>query len=177
MAATGWADPPLRVRWTQALVAWWYGAPMLRRYRPLVRAEFAAGDQIDEARFLARAGYHHAAVCLCRAAIEARVRRAAMVSPVWDRVRSEKRPTDLGHLLWRHGFWSKNDKRHFHKLYEKLSQHSHGVPADGARCWELIDRSANLMERLDALVLRCLRTGGESDNPPGREEPLAEVED
>lgn len=148
--------PRLRVWWIQAILAWWYGRPMLRRLKPLVRAEFAEGDQIAEARFLAMAGYHVAAVSLCRTAIERRVRRAAIISPEWNRVRKSQTPHKFSQLLLEQELWTLQQHRFFDSLYAKLSRIVHDGQADPLRALQLVRESGVLMEQLDSLVLRSL---------------------
>lgn len=162
MTALAIAGVRLRVRWTQFLLAWWHGRPAMKRHKLLLRAEFADGDQLEEARFLTSAGYHVAAACLCRSAIETRIRRAAMTSPFWNKIRKQWRPTTVSHQMAVHGFWSVENQRCFDKLYDRLSVINHSGAANPVEVRDLIERSACLMKKLDALVIRCLETGGRS---------------
>lgn len=158
MAALTTLGPVWRVRWTQALLAWWYGRPMLKRYKPLVRAEFAAGDQIAEARFLAEAGYHVAALGLARTALEARIRRAAILSPAWQRVRKDQTPQWASEFMFKQGLWPQEMHRRYRKVYSLLSNVVHSGRVEPLRVWELLDRSKAMMVELDALVVKTLHS-------------------
>ena len=162
MTALAVAGVRLRVRWTQFLLAWWYDRPAMKRHKLLLRAEFADGDQLEEARFLTSAGYHVAAACLCRAAIESRLRCAAMTSPFWNKIVDQWRATNVSHRMVVHGFWKKKQQLEFDKLYGRLSKIHHTGRVTATEVREVIERSTLLMKTLDILVLRCLETGGQS---------------
>lgn len=158
MAAISTAGPTPRTKWSQALMAWWYGAPMLRRFKPLVRATFAEGDQVSEAKFLAEAGYHVASASLCRTAIETRIRRAAILSPAWHSVRKDWRAEWSSHFLFQQGLWTSEQHQRFQKLYSLLSKITHNGRVEPQRVWELLAKAESMMKELDAMVLATLRT-------------------
>jgi len=57
----------LRARLVQFLVVSWLGKTSKPRYSSILRAEFADGDKLSEARLLQQAGYREAAIATSRA--------------------------------------------------------------------------------------------------------------
>lgn len=144
--ATSILGPTLRVKWTQAWLAWWYGRPALKRFKPLVRAAFAQGDQIDEARFLAEAGYYVAAACLCRTAIETQLRRAVCLSPLRQDVRRKQRSQSWSQALCSQGLWPNEQHKRYCRLYAALSGIAHNGHSLTLHCWGQDDCEGVLAE-------------------------------
>jgi hypothetical protein len=92
------------------------------------RARDVQSDWYAQAHALRRAGYHSAAVCVMRAAIERQLIRLAMLSDDWSQcTRENKRSIDrLTYWLVGRGLLDESSKRQFRRFAAKASRAAHG---------------------------------------------------
>ncbi len=83
-----------------------------RRFKPLYHADVVNGDLLEQAEFLASAGYYVAAAMLARLAVESRVKRLAMISKQWREFSKNKKMTvpAMANKLEIYGHLGKVDK-------------------------------------------------------------------
>ncbi len=147
-------------RWT------WRRTP--NRYRPLLRAEFCAGDQFAEAVFLLNAGYRSAAVATSRTAVERLLKRVALMCPNW---RSLRRPQfeRLAKFLLNEGIISEDEKRQFNSFGERAGCVVHGGDCTMQKAARLVAQGESLRKiLLPALYnLVCSQPDGNHEKATG----------
>ncbi|WP_145248511.1 hypothetical protein [Aeoliella mucimassa] len=124
---------------------------MPHRYRPLLRAEFCAGDQFAEAMFLLNAGYRAAAVSTSRTAVERLLKRVALMCPGW---RTLRRPQihRLTEFLLAEGVISEQERRDFTSFGNMASSVVHGGDCNMRKATKIVAQG----ERIRASMLPIL---------------------
>ena len=152
--------PRTRARLSQIVFAWWYGKESLRRYKPLVRAEFAEGDMASEARLLSIAGYHAGAAATAQSMLEKKLYKAASLAYVGDKTLKSKTAEQLSLMLTKRGVWSIEDHKRLNKNINKLVGFIRHNPTERRLLFDAIHHSEVLAEKLDSLILYAIESRG-----------------
>lgn len=107
-----------------------------------------------QAHALRKIGYHSAAVCVMRAAIERQLIRLAMVSEDWHQCsRDDKRSIDrLVFWLIGRGLLSEDHKKPFRRFAHRASRCAHGKLASADESLQLLREARSLRRAVDAAL-------------------------
>ena len=159
--------------WRRVLSAWWVQLSLwlaalrkrpLTGYRPLVRAEFAEGDFLSQAKFLHAAGYYKAACCMARVAVETRLYRLALVLPGWRTVRRCSIET-LANVLYRENALRKEQRAQLSNFGKRTSKHAHTAATDCSSSSNSIHRAEACIRVLDPVTRHAMLFGWRTPTP------------
>ena len=157
----------MRVRFRLRLIWLLTGHP---RFKPLYRADVVSYDPLEQALFLAGAGYQVAAAMMARNAIENRIKRLCVMSPKWRACRKVSFNHYVAFLIAQNIMGRKTAKQ-AERFYSFVSQLIHGKVVDYARCIALIDEAAEIDVKFESMTRLILRR--ESKNVAELAAPLS----
>jgi len=159
--------------WRRVFSAWWvhcslWLAQIRRRplgaFRPLIRAEFAEGDFLSQAKFLHAAGYYNAACCMARVAVETRLYRLALVLPGWRVVRRCS-IENISSKLFHENVLRKEHRQKLRNFSDKVNRHCHATITKRGTSLNNLRRAEVCLKMLDQVARDALLFGWRTPTP------------
>lgn len=133
------------------------------RFQPLYHADVVSYDPLEQAQFLASAGYYAAAAMMARNAIECRFKRLCLLTPEWRTLRKDKFCRFVG-FLKTHGWIGGVIANKADRFYSMASSLAHGENVTYARCQSVIEDAVSLSKSMDNATQQVLRKGKKADS-------------
>jgi hypothetical protein len=119
------------------------------RFKPLYHRDVVSPNLLEQADFLASAGYYTAAVMLCRAAIEGQVKRYAMITKHWAGFRRKQTVADMANVLQAQNRINKDTSSKICRFYTLASGVAHGELLAAERHEELIRDAHWIIDQIE----------------------------
>ncbi|WP_425399977.1 hypothetical protein [Aeoliella sp.] len=119
------------------------------RFRPLYHRDVVSPDPLEQAEFLANAGYYVAAVMLARVSVESQVRRYAMITKNWTDFKRRHTVEDMAKILLTHKRIGKTCCSQIARFYALASSIAHGRPADLKMCLDVLHLGYRVVQQVE----------------------------